>query len=71
MRQKSSLTSFSNKVSLVTNHRINDIHERSLRLVCSSSLDNLLVKDNSFRINYLNLQKLVAETFKVKINIAP
>ena len=71
MRQKSLLTSDSNKASLVKNHRNNHIQERPLILVYSSSFDNLLLKDNSFRSHYLELQKLAAEIFKVEINIAP
>ena len=56
------------------NHRVSNIYERVLRLVCkdySSCFDDLLVKDNFFRIQHRNLQELALEIFKVKINIAP
>ena len=56
------------------NNRINHIHERALRLVYkdyTSSFDELLLKDNSFRIHHRNLQKLAIEIFKVKLGIAP
>ena len=50
------------------NNRINHIHERVIRLVYkdyTSSFDELLFKDNSFRIHHRNLQKLAIEIFKV------
>ena len=53
---------------------MNNTHERVLRLVCkdySSCFDDLLVKDNFFKIQHRNLQELALEIFKVKINIAP
>ena len=56
------------------NNRINKIHERALRLVYkdySSSFDDLLAKDNSFKIHQRNLQKLAIEIFKVKKGIVP
>ena len=56
------------------NNRINKIHERALRLVYKdyiSSFDDLLAKDNSFKIHQRNLQKLAIEIFKVKKGIAP
>ena len=56
------------------NNRINHIHERALRLVYkdySSSFDELLLKDNSLRIHYRNLQKLAIEILKVKLGLAP
>ena len=56
------------------NNRINKIHERALRLVYkdyTSSFDDLLAKDNSFKIHQRNLQKLAIEIFKVKNGIAP
>ena len=55
------------------NNRINKIHERALRLVYknyTSSFDDLLAKDNSFKIRQRNLQKLATEIFKVKKGIA-
>ena len=36
----------------------------------TSSLDELLLKDNSFRIHHCNLQKLVIEIFKNKLGLA-
>ena len=55
------------------NNRINKIHERALRLVYkdyTSSFNDLLAKDNSFKIHQRNLQKLAIEIFKVKKGIA-
>ena len=55
-------------------NRINRIHERAIRLVYkdyTGSFDELLFKDNSFRIHHRNLQKLAIEIFKVKLGIAP
>ena len=49
-------------------NRINNIHERALRLVYKdyiSSFDDLLAKDNSFKIYQRNLQKLAIEFYKV------
>ena len=56
------------------NHRINRVHERALRVVYKDynpSFDELLEKDNSCKIHDRNLQKLVTEILKVKINLAP
>ena len=56
------------------NHHINPIHERALRVVYKDhnfSFDELLEKGNSCKIHSRNLQKLVAEIFKVKTNLAP
>ena len=56
------------------NNRINEIHERALRLVYKdyiSFFDDLLAKENSFKIHHRNLQKLAIEIFKVKKGIAP
>ena len=55
------------------NNRINHIHESALRLVykdCTSTFDELLLKENSFRIHHHNLQKLAIEIFKVKLGLA-
>ena len=55
------------------NNRINRIHERAIGLVYkdyTSSFDELLFKDNSFRIHHRHLQKLAIEIFKVKLAIA-
>ena len=51
------------------NNSINNIHERALRLVYKdyiSSFDDLLAKDNTFKIYQRNLQKLAIEFCKVK-----
>ena len=56
------------------NLHINRIHERALRVACkdhNSSFDELLEQDNSCKIHHRNLQKLVTEIFKVKMNLAP
>ena len=56
------------------NNRINKIHERALRLGYkgyTSSFDDLLAKDKSFKMHQKNLQKLAIEIFKVKKGIAP
>ena len=56
------------------NNQINHIHERTMRLVFkdyTSSFDELMLKDHSFRIHHRNLQKFTIEIFKVKSGIAP
>ena len=56
------------------NNRINHIHERALRLVYkdyTTSFDELLLKDNYFRIHHRNLQKLAIEIFYVKLGLSP
>ena len=56
------------------NNRINNLHERALRLVhkdFSSTFPELLEKDNSVSIHQRNLQNLALEMFKVKNNLAP
>ena len=56
------------------NYHINHIHERALRVVYkdyNSSFDELLEKNNSNKIHDRNLQKLVTEIFKVKMNLDP
>ena len=56
------------------NNRINNIHERARRLVYkdyTSSFDDLIATDNSFKIHQRNLQELAIEIFKVKKGIAP
>ena len=61
-------------VSRKQNHHINHKLERALRFVYkdyNSSFDELLEKDNSYKIHDRNLQKLVTEIFKVKINLTP
>ena len=56
------------------NHHINCIHKRPLRVIYrdyNSSFDELLEKDNSYKIQDRNLEKLVAAIFKVKMNLSP
>ena len=56
------------------NQHINRVQERVLRVVYkddNSSFDALLEKYNSCKIHDRNLQKLVTEIFKVKINLTP
>ena len=56
------------------NNWINHIHERTIRLVYkdyTSSFDELLFKNSSFRIHHRSLQKLAIQIFKVKLGIAP
>ena len=56
------------------NYRINHIYERALRIAYKdykSSFDELLLKDNSFKIHHRNLKKLATKMFKVKLDVAP
>ena len=56
------------------NNTMNNIQARALRLVhtdYSSSFDQLLTKDGSYRIHHRNLQRLPIETYKFKNNIGP
>ena len=60
--------------SRTLNNRINNIHERALRLTYKdnkSSFKQLLEKDHSVTVHHKNLQVLVTEIFKVKNNLAP
>ena len=60
--------------SRILNNRINNLHERALRLVyqdVASSFEQLLKRDNSFSIHDRNLQKLAIEIYKVKNNLSP
>ena len=60
--------------SRTLNNRINNIHERALRLTYKdkqSSFKELLEKDHSVTVHYKNLQALVTEIFKVKNDLAP
>ena len=56
------------------NNKINRLHERCLRLICSdriSSYEELLGKNSSGPIHQNNLQKLAIEMFKTYRGIAP
>ena len=56
------------------NNKINRIHERALRITYKdyeSSFNTLLEKDNSVSIHTKNLQTLMIEMFKIKVNINP
>ena len=60
--------------SRTLNNRINNIHERALRLTYKdnkSSFKQLLEKDHSVTVHPKNVQVLVTEIFKVKNNLAP
>ena len=50
------------------------LHERALRVVYKNrdlTFQQLLEKDNSFKIHERNLQKLATEMYKVKQNLCP
>ena len=56
------------------NNHINRIHERALRIAYqyhNSTFNELLAKGGSFKIHDRNLQKLLIETFKIKMKLAP
>ena len=56
------------------NKKINNLHERALRLIyCnhSSNLQELFERDNSVTIHQNNIQALVIIMYKVVNNIAP
>ena len=51
------------------NNKINHSQERSLRIVYKdyiTSFEDLLKKDNSFKIHHKNIQSLTIELFKVE-----
>ena len=53
------------------NNHINRFHERALRIAFqdhNSTFHKLLAKDDSFKIHDRNLQKLLIQIFKVKMN---
>ena len=59
--------------SRTLNNRINNIHERALRLTYKdnqSSFKERLEKDHSVTVHHKNLQALVTEIFKVKNDLA-
>ena len=56
------------------NNKINRLHQRCLRIVCSdktSSFKKLLEKDGSVTVHTRNLQTLATEMFKVYKNLSP
>ena len=56
------------------NHRINSIHERTLRVAYQdykSTFLELLQRDNSITIHQRNLQVLATESFKTKNDLSP
>ena len=60
--------------SRTLNNRINNIHERALKLTYKdnqSSFKELLEKDHSVTVHHKNLQALVTEIFNVKNDVAP
>ena len=60
--------------SRTLNNRINNLHERALRIVYKdddSSFKELLVKNGSCKIHHYNLKLLAVEMYKVKNNLSP
>ena len=58
------------------NNMINEVHERSLRVVYGSdsallTFEDLLEKDHSCTIHHINIQSLALEMYKCYTNIAP
>ena len=56
------------------NTKINHIHERALRIAYhdrTSSLDELLITDHSVSIHQRNLQLLVTEIYRTRMNLNP
>ena len=54
--------------SRTTNNKINNLHERALRIVYddyTSEFEELLEKDNSFTVHHYNIQTLCIEMYKV------
>ena len=60
--------------SRTLNNRINDIHERALRLRYKdkqSSFKDVLEKNHTVAVHHKAIQVLVTENFKVKIDLFP
>ena len=56
-----------------SNNRINQIHERALRLVykdSTSTFEELLIKDDSVTIHQKNIRLLAVELYKIKNNLS-
>ena len=56
------------------NNHINWIHKKALRILFQDHnpmFEDLLAKDGSFKIHDCNLQRLLIEMFKVKMELAP
>ena len=56
------------------NNKINHIHERALRITYKdirSDFDTMLLRDNSVPLHIRNLQLLMTEVFKTKLNLNP
>ena len=56
------------------NGKINDIHERALRMVYGdyrSSFEELLIRDKTVCIHHRNIQRVAIEIFKIKNNLSP
>ena len=59
--------------SSTTNNRIDQLHERSLRIVYNDyglSFDELLEKDGLFNVDHYSIQTLAIEMFKVYSNLS-
>jgi len=57
-----------------SNHLINRIHERALRIAYNdyiSDFKNLLIKDKSFTIHHKNIQQLCNEIYKTMVKVNP
>ena len=55
-------------------HKINKVHERALRIVYqdnTSSFEELLIKDKSFKVHHRNIKCLALELYKAKHDISP
>ena len=61
--------------SRTMNNRINTLHEKALRLVCTNksnlSFDDLLKEDKPVKIHQKNLQILATEIYKVTNDLGP